>query len=280
MAELTVAVAATLDDTWARLEWAHRDLTLLTERVDDFVDGNPFEIRREVSKDGQWVTLIAENPQPVPFDVPMRLGDVVHGLHAALDYIVCALVEREGVAVTTSHAFPIFASRHLYELNSPRMLNGIPQAVKSIIKSVQPFALTEVLPDKTPEEQGKVAETLPLNRLYRLSIAEKHRALLVTTSLLLPRSVGATASESEDAKIGFAIDPARDRAYIKLPAAGRFDPHFEARVQLAGEGALADGVQHLAAALYRTVAHWIAPQFLHHGFLRLSRPRGLPPEPR
>src|SRR5437867_4974324 len=105
----------TLDDAWAKVEWAHGQLIRLDELLKPFIESDPYLVRDETNTEGTERIISAESPLPPPPDIPFVFGDLVHSLHSALDYLVCSLVESVDRKVTGDHAFPIFDSRTKYE---------------------------------------------------------------------------------------------------------------------------------------------------------------------
>jgi len=69
------------------------------------------------------------------------LGDLVHNLRSALDYIVIALAEKSGISVTKDHQFPICDDERDYKGLITRMLAGITYGLDEIA-NVQPFKRT------------------------------------------------------------------------------------------------------------------------------------------
>jgi hypothetical protein len=98
------------------------------------------------------------------------LGDVIHNLRCVLDYIVTALVEASGTALTTSHQFPIFKDSALYasrvgtktDALSDGPLRHVTHGL-AIVEGWQPY-YTQPHP-----------RTDPLWGIHRFSNADKHR---------------------------------------------------------------------------------------------------------
>jgi hypothetical protein len=256
-------MAASLDDARGKIVWAHRHLVRLEALIQDFQQGEPYSVHEEADPNGTHRILVAE-ANPAPPDIPYVLGDIIHALHSALDYIVCSLVENVGRPVSKTHAFPIFADPSLYNSRAPQMLRHVPYEAIGLIESLQPY---------------NGAEGFALGRLYELSVAEKHRALLVTTALPEPDYVGHNRTGEEPSGIEFRLSPTQDKAYILLPADEPdeyFEPHFRAEVRLVEQGRSAWEVDGVARMIYNDVAHHIFPKVQWLRLLPLSTMDPLP----
>jgi hypothetical protein len=52
------------------------------------------------------------------------LGEAIHDLRSALDYIIGALAEKSGATLTSGHQFPIFSEKGDYLAKIPRFALG------------------------------------------------------------------------------------------------------------------------------------------------------------
>jgi len=118
-------MAPTLDDTWTRVRWAYSILQRLRQDVETFHRLPPYSITD--TQDGDVRIIEAHSPLPVPVEMSLLLGDLVHSLHAALDYAVCSMVEAVGAEVTKRHAFPIFDTQDDFDHWLPRRLAHVPR---------------------------------------------------------------------------------------------------------------------------------------------------------
>ena len=275
----------TLDDTWARVEWAHRQLIRLDELVLPFLRSDPYLVRDEVNSEGTEQVISAEQPQPVPADVPFVFGDLVHSLHSALDYVVCSLVESVGQPIAKSHAFPIFDTPGQFGLHAPNMLRHVPNEAVKFIESMQPYQYVGGAQEQAPtvDHAPAFVERMPLMRLYRLSIEEKHHSLLLTTSVmsLAGTYIGHNRVGQEPGGIGFRVSPTHDKVQfvIRLDPANpneHFDKRFAAKVSLVKEGPDGMAIENLARMLYNEVAHHVLAGIRRLNLIPLSRPRDLP----
>lgn len=230
-----------------------------------FHDDQPYLVTENVNPQGTHRVLTAKS-KPMPPEIPFVLGDLIHALHSALDYLVCSFVESVGKAPKTSHAFPIFSDQTLYNRKAPQMLRYVPDQAINLIESLQPY-------------HG--GEGFALGRLYELSIEEKHRALLLATSFPFPEYVGHNRPADESSGIGFRLSATYDEAYIDLPidpanTREDFDPHFTTKVTLVEEGPGGMTVEDIGKMLYNDVAHHVLTKVGWLNLLPLTSPRPLP----
>jgi len=124
---------------------------------------SPYEPMLRHDKDTGWYSVILASGDFNEPHLGVILGDLVNNLRSALNYIVVALAEKGGVAVTKDHQFPICDDPLEYSKNAPRMLHGIVCGTVEI-ESLQPFNRT------SPEED-------PLFVINFFSNADKHRVI-------------------------------------------------------------------------------------------------------
>jgi hypothetical protein len=105
----------------------------------------------------------AGGAQPVLVDL---VGDAVHNMRSALDYLACGLVTTNGGRVTSQTQFPIYGSKKAFDKGAPRRVAGMATCPASMIETLQPYY------SPTPDEH-------PLAILAFLSNQDKHRALHV-----------------------------------------------------------------------------------------------------
>jgi hypothetical protein len=160
-----------LSDVYLKLERAEQHIETLRDRVEAFQTRNPapFDFRAEqtpLGDDGVQYDLFAVVREEPPREFGLIVGDAVHNMRAALDYLVYALAPPE-VRRKRRTQFPIFADQSDFDERSPSMLEGLMPDELELIERVQPFMAAEV-----PSED-------PLAVLNRLANRDKHH-LLVT----------------------------------------------------------------------------------------------------
>jgi hypothetical protein len=125
-----------------------------------------------VDPESGWhsITMIPEKIEKPRLSV--LLGDVIHNLRSALDYLIPPLVEASEVKLSTKHEFPVYLDRGDYEakVGSKTKAN-----VKGPLKHVT-YGLA-VIADWQPYNIKGNPETNPLWGIHRFSNADKHRQL-------------------------------------------------------------------------------------------------------
>lgn len=156
-----------------KLARARMHLAELRERMDIFNGSNPFNIYIN--------TYLDRNPdflfgmiRPVPPDVSLVYGDVVHCLRAALDILACDVV-RANDKSADDVAFPFASSGDALEAQIKRKKfdRASPDAV-NLLKQFKPY------PDGNDN----------LRALHDLDILDKHRMVLPTYPMLfIPKMI-------------------------------------------------------------------------------------------
>jgi hypothetical protein len=160
-----------LSDVYLKLERAEHHIDALRVGVEAFQTRNPppFGFRAEqtpLGDDGVQYDLFAVVREEPPRKFGLIVGDAVHNIRAALDYLVYALAPPD-VRRKRETKFPIYLEQRDFDDRSPSMLEGLMPAERELIERVQPFIAAEV-----PRED-------PLAVLNRLANRDKHH-LLVT----------------------------------------------------------------------------------------------------
>jgi hypothetical protein len=146
-------------------------LTELKEAVDQVVGPEPDRIPGELDPTGGQYLFRAQRDRQVPLVLSVIVGDVVHNLFTALDYLAWELAVAHRGRGDTSTAFPIFDCQKQYEAHAPGKLRHIHPSAQAQIEREQPFRVSPR--DLHPSEH-------PLTWLYALEIRDKHRTLNLT----------------------------------------------------------------------------------------------------
>jgi hypothetical protein len=162
----------------AKLARAHVHRRTLAAEIETFFSSESFGYR--VSFDEQQSAFLVH--ALVPHDQTYRwgtvIGDVVHNLRSALDYLIHQLVLLEGQSPRKEHQFPICDNLERYEHECERgRLDGIAEGATQRIRDVQPFAWAK--------RSNAPARLHALAQLRDLSNRDKHQMLLPVQ--LLPR---------------------------------------------------------------------------------------------
>lgn len=152
------------------LAWADRHLNGLEDSIARFItEKNPYPLVTEYDHvTGEYVIRLRVRPDaPQPHEWAFRIGDTLHSLRVALDYLAFRIVTRnDPTANIDKVAFPICEKAANYPSVEGRCLQSAPVEVKQIIESLQPY-------------HGRHGERLePLFVLDALENVHKHRHLL------------------------------------------------------------------------------------------------------
>jgi hypothetical protein len=116
------------------------------------------------------ITMVPEKIEKPRLSV--LLGDVIHNLRSALDYLIPPLVEASEAKLSTKHGFPIYLDRGDYEAQVGTKTKA---NVKGPLRHVK-HGLA-VIADWQPYNTKGNPETNPLWGIHRFSNADKHRQL-------------------------------------------------------------------------------------------------------
>ncbi len=141
--------------------------TLEREVPAEIVESGPYAVRfSEVDPQTGWceISLVPQDTEKPRLSV--LVGDLVHNLRCALDYIITALADASGTPLTTRHQFPIFNTEGGYSARVTRKKDGPLQGIvhgNTLIDTLQPYKLK-------PNPRAD-----PLWHIHRFSNADKHR---------------------------------------------------------------------------------------------------------
>ena len=144
------------------------DPDLIPGEFDAQASGYLFRAQRD-SRDATWLSSV--------------IGDCVHNLRAALDYLVWELAPESARSSkgATSIEFPIFTDPLKYRDGAPKRIGSLDPNAQAVIERLQPFAG----PNSDPfDPRWRDPETEPLAFLYALDNWDKHRSLNATESVI------------------------------------------------------------------------------------------------
>jgi hypothetical protein len=162
-------MAYELDGCRAKIRRAQAHLDTLERRITNFVHPNPYRLvqQRDVGR-GALVASIAEAPALPVEEWAVIIGDCVHNLRAALDYIAWQVAGANTGDRETQ--FPVFVDKQGWRNGGLRRIKRMPVAVQAFIEAVQPYH------DPNPHLHW-------LNGLRVLDDADKHQLLVVTAAV-------------------------------------------------------------------------------------------------
>jgi hypothetical protein len=134
-------------DAWLRYERAREHLADVNELIERFKT-TPQEVDSHIEAD--LFKFLTEHKEvdrmpklPIPYDIPIRVGEVLYNLRCALDYLVFALAWHDsGIEPTGRWAknlqFLIESDPQLFESRVPTRLEGLSDIHIAAIRECQP----------------------------------------------------------------------------------------------------------------------------------------------
>lgn len=167
--------------TGARLKIirAYGHLKALLDEIDAALEGQPNAVLAQIEPETGDKVYRAHMPWQPPREWGLILGDVVHNLRSSLDHMVWDLVLLNGCIPDGSVEFPIYWDRSKYDLKNEaaRKLRGVHADAAQLIEEAQPY-------------HGMNPKRHPLWLLRELDVIDKHRSILLTSSVATLRSYG------------------------------------------------------------------------------------------
>jgi hypothetical protein len=152
----------------AKLAHARQHMKLLESEVPaDPAERGPYAIRfSQVDPQTGWCDVLMVPNEIEKPRLRSILGDVIHNLRCALDYIVTVLVDASGATLTTRHQFPIFLTEDGY---LSRVVNHKSGPLQGIAEGLTVFRDLQPYKHKPDPRQD------PLWHIHRFNNADKHR---------------------------------------------------------------------------------------------------------
>jgi hypothetical protein len=163
----------------AKQEWAEKHI----DKLQSIIDGwRKFDIEafgcKQDAETGD-ITYSLNRVPVVPSDISLIVGDVLHSLRGALDYVACGMVVAGGGGVTSKTKFPIREVAEDWEVSGLCLVKGAHQQAIEALRRIQPY------------KGGNYFLWL----LNRLNILDKHRLLVAVSGI----NSGRTLSPNEQA---------------------------------------------------------------------------------
>ena len=169
-----------LSPSYAKIARAREHFETLKREIERAAKRHPYALKVSKIDPNGWCTITCVPRQVTEFRLGIIVGDLVHNLRSALDYIVVALVEKSGETVVKSNQFPIFDNGIDFANNAglgfpgKGNLAGVKYGLGEICR-MQPF-------NGTPNVEDHF-----LFLINRFSNADKHR--VVSATLFIPQDV-------------------------------------------------------------------------------------------
>lgn len=162
--------APRLEGSKAKRNRAEAHLKALERLINDFLDGNPYPLVVDpYPEQGRYLVKIME-PKPLPArDIALIIGDCVHNMRCALDYIAWEFAGADSADRDTM--FPLFADREKYKGHGMRRIKKLPESARTLIERMQPYNAAA-----DPKQTALWA-------IDHLDAADKHKLLTVTVPI-------------------------------------------------------------------------------------------------
>lgn len=262
---------APVDSAIRRLEWAEHHLKLLNDVLGPYIKDEPYGSRTEREPATQDLVVYAVHRKPIPPDVPLIAGDVIHSLRSSLDHLAWALARDR--AKPGQVFFPIFKD----ELGR----NSWDERHKILERVFAPDVLT-ALSDLQPyrTKYTKLADQDPLWILDQLWNHDKHRALAVIVASSHEASLRADAGlkgteatpDVVKSRIAVQFGPLHDgKEILRVPA--NLQAEGEVRLEFTYQIAFEDGpaggapldIRQILGLLHHHLAKEVFPAFAKFG---------------
>ena len=161
-----------LNGSRAKLSRAKHHLDDLEAQIDRFLQTYPHGVTAErPTSNLEWLVRLIDAPALPVNDWAPIVGDCVHNIRAALDYIAWELAGRNPSDRATQ--FPIFDSQGEWDKSASRRIRCLPLPpiqIRTLIYKLQPLHARN--PSQTP-----------LSALRQLDDSDKHQLLTVTAAM-------------------------------------------------------------------------------------------------
>ena len=261
--------APDLSGDYRTLDQAAAHIVTLREKINAFRGGEPppFEFRAESAPRGgnsvehRLFAVVRESP---PRTLAPIIGDAIHNIRSALDYLVYELAPPE-VRATGSTQFPIFRDEDGFKTRGSKMLTGITGDERMLIERAQPY-----IASNPPRHD-------PLAILQKLSNDDKHRLLVPMIAAVSSQNVWVGADNADIEFTHIASGPVEhDTRIVTFTATPRdrskgmtVHPQSGLEIQLAGTGANDRDIEvaDLLGMLHSHVRHTVIGAWFEYGFM-------------
>jgi hypothetical protein len=151
-----------IDGVWSKVERANKHIADLEALISSFLGRDFYSLGTKPKPQIAHVVYYVTRVDPLPREVPLILGDVLHNLRGSLDHLFWQLVEVLGGTPGVTTQFPITKTLEQYDSafgkrEITQITRACPEAIE-ILTSIQPYRTT----DDT------------LWHLHKLNIEDKH----------------------------------------------------------------------------------------------------------
>jgi hypothetical protein len=158
----------------AKHDWAEQHIDKLNAVLVSWRQVNPCTTVVKKNAETGDVTYCVDYVPAVPVEVSLIIGDVLHSLRGALDYIACGMVVAGGGKITSKTKFPIRKVATDWEVSGLRLVDGAHQLAIEALRRIQPY-------------QTGNSFLWTLNQMNNI---DKHHLLLTASLVDFGRTVG------------------------------------------------------------------------------------------
>ena len=152
----------------AKIDWAKQHIGTLEQAIKTFRTSDPYGFKIENDpKSGDKIHII-QIRQQTPANFPLIIGDAIHNLRSALDYLAWQLVLANGQQPKSGRGGTQFPTLNTKGKSGQGDIQGISTRAQTLVDAVQPY-------------QGSDDD---LWTLHQLDITDKHKLLIVTAFAL------------------------------------------------------------------------------------------------
>lgn len=160
-----------VDGIVAKIKRANEHIENLNSEINSLIDSNAYHFVSEPNADATESIIRIVGPEP-PLRFSTIIGDAVNQLRSSLDFLVHALIIKNGNSPTRRSQFPICDDAKKFKEACGRgIIKGVSTSAEKAIKARQPY---------------RNSKNLNMNFLYilrELSNTDKHRNLVATYTI-------------------------------------------------------------------------------------------------
>lgn len=149
---------------------AEHHLKLIETRIADFFDSDPYSVLTDSHPELGVYHACLVYPKKLPGrELALMVGDCVHNMRSALDYIAWELA---GASIAdTETMFPIYETDIGFRKNAPRRIKRLPPDAQTLIERLQ------------PSNRRYGGHRLALSAINKLDATDKHKLLTPTIAI-------------------------------------------------------------------------------------------------
>lgn len=188
----------------AKIERANQHVNDLQAAVNTFAERKSNRVIIEVDKEARKTIFKAQITEDIPPEVSAIIGDCVHNLRTALDYIICNAVVTNKRQIRKAHGFPIASSRKKFEAACVGKIDGTTQEVAKLLHRLKPYS------------GGRE----PFWIIHELDRLDKHQAIIPIWSAYRSMVISPAANF-------FGLKPGEERPALTLSPKDRVFPVYD-----------------------------------------------------